>query len=359
MSTRHLQDNQRTKSNETERLRKLERLPTLIAGKRLLFVGGIPRVASPTEVLIYLEQFGIVEYFSMPLQKESGYHMGFAKLLFVNDRQGKIFKSYQNHFIKEKEVGVKDWVPRDEHVPMIEQPSLNKLFFKFQAAVSEHEVHEYFSRYGLVESVQLVFNHVTKKVRDFGFIEFRYAKTAQNLLVGNTNHIVNGKTVKLFPSKERDELKKYSKAENTQPITCRKPISEQALPSRDRVMMKEQELYRAYSNENDFRFTMRKPAQSRDGNPVRAEGSIQKVYPDITDRMTKQPAKIREKCIKSRQIDFKEVDSRQIPVSKDEFVSHMVKPCSKYWHHSQLAGNHQIRDNLAFTCLVPSRLSRR
>jgi RNA recognition motif-containing protein len=101
-------------------------------------------------------------------------------------------------------VGVKEWVPKVNFTPTVENPSLNKHFIKFTPPASQQQVEVDFNTYGKMSSVILMRDHVTKKQRDFGFVVFESSSVAQELLKCTNKHKINGILVHVFPSKGRD-----------------------------------------------------------------------------------------------------------------------------------------------------------
>ena len=182
MSIRHCLGNKRSNLLSNKQHKNLGNLLPKAAANSLIFIGGIPRIANKQEVPQYVERFGELRYFNMPQKSDTLCHMGFAKVQFVKKERAKEFLDHKNHFIVEKEVGVKEWVPKVNFTPTVENPSLNKLFIKFTPPASQQQIKDHFKTYGKVSSVILMHDHFTKKQRDFGFLVFESSSVAQELL---------------------------------------------------------------------------------------------------------------------------------------------------------------------------------
>lgn len=358
MSSRHHQDKRFSRPDETDHFKHLERLITNLATTKLLFVGGIPQIASRFEVLSYIERFGELKFFSMPHNNNSLHHMGFAKVKFAQDTDYHRFLKQRVHFIHQKEVGVKEWVSKESYKTMIEQPSDKKLFFKYNSPLAELEIHHYFSFYGQVRSVILIEDHLTNQLKDFGFIEFKSRRVAQGLLECSNQHVINGKSVKVFPSKSREELKgagvshphngcsraagkieegrvamtqqfehKTSNGSYIRNLNGEPNNSSLALLSKNLCLRKDRTATFMCSKVQDSANTVK---------------SFQKMFSNFT---TNRNHDIKVKC--------RDKKSRQVPVSSTLASIHMKKPCTKMWHHIQIAENHNEVDNIEFKLAVP------
>lgn len=75
-----------------------------------------------------------------------------------------------------------------------------------QDDMTENDLYEYFSEFGEIRNVYIIYDFDTKKSRGFGFIEFKKRKEADRCL--NSDHMVNGVVVIVSKMKLKNDIKK-------------------------------------------------------------------------------------------------------------------------------------------------------
>ena len=349
MSIRHHQGNQRSNLHSNKQLKNLGKPLSKPAANSLIFIGGIPRIANKQEVLQYVERFGELRYFNMPQKSDTLCHMGFAKVLFVKKENAKEFLDHKNHFIVEKEVGVKEWVPKFNHTPTIEEPSLNKLFIKFTLPASQQQIKDHFMTYGKVSSVVLMHDHVTKKQRDFGFVVFESSNIAQELLKCTNKHMINGMLVQVFPSRGKNDIS----ALKHQLMDSRNGESSQYLSGSITTLQNkngQEEIGKNLNKKN------KKAMHSPHFQAERLKMGYthwEAEYPTLGPDSLYKKRQFQQSTLKPvrHQVSIQETpNSEQIP--RCSMNHHYIKPNSKLWHKDQINQNHLQLNNLVFSLAI-------
>lgn len=319
MSSRHHQDSSWTYANdETDQLHHAsDQTPTTASLPTTLFIGGIPRKASQAEVKRYLTGYGPLAKFSMPYSKYAPGHNGYCKVVFADLSVSVLFLTKNDHVIRNTSVGVSIWVKREEFTTHKEQPSENKIFFKFKNSLTESEVKNFFEQYGSVESVSIKLNRVTDRIRDFGFVVFDSAITANKILAMNTEFLVNNKIVRVYPSRSQNDLNVI----NEEPY-CNKKQRQSALFVSDCP----QKLDTGSKNVNSPPLSSHSLKPDINNEPLNHANyhfkiSTSNMYPqDTTSRQARVPTVL------------------SAPVSMLA-KHHSMKPCSRGWHHHTALNN--------------------
>jgi RNA recognition motif-containing protein len=328
MSSRYPQGRQSSSLTPKDSLRKLSKKVQTDHSRPMIFVGGIPQIVRRTEAMLYAEQFGRLLHFDMPVKKTTALHHSFCKLVFERPSDAETFLSYADgHYLGDTLVGASRWVERDQHVSLKEVPTENKLFFKFKTAVTTDQLSKYFGRFGIVEQVEIKQNHVTQQKRDFGFVYFADSSAAQAVLEKNTEHLVSGHIIKVYPSRLNSEI--YNA----------KTTTDTAQRSRNSLLTPEHE----YTS-------------------VDGKTSSQAIYKQYSMAKTIQPIEVTTTKPSTRSILL--MPTKHLPVSIPVSITlsmrevyHKVKPCSKHWRHMLISQNHNRAENLTFNIVKPCSIS--
>ncbi len=72
-------------------------------------------------------------------------------------------------------------------------------------SATQEEVEELFKPFGAVESVNLITDRETGRLKGFGFVEMTDGDQAQAAMDGLNQHEMNGRTLTVNPAKPREE----------------------------------------------------------------------------------------------------------------------------------------------------------
>lgn len=283
---------------------------------RWVFLGGIPRQVTKTDVLSYVKSFGQIKYFALPYSTDDKYnHLGFAKVLFETQKDTTKFVKCKYHQICGVQIGVSEWVSRNQHISKKEVPAENKIFFKFKRVPNEKGIRDYFSQFGKVQSVELKFNYKTNQMRDFGFIIFESVDSTIKVLENGPLHYIEGNKILVFSSKSQQDLDKEKTETNVLTQTSPKYSGVKNATS---IRKLESKLYGEGSGNSN-----------NDSSKSSGYKLIQHFTSTGPDRQPPQ------KSSRHQLIGFS-----------------FIKPTSKRWNHSEINSRHQMQANLCFRQLV-------
>lgn len=167
---------------------------------RTLFIGGIPLKSTPTDIEEYLTKFDDVESVVLPPDKRTGLLKGYAKAVLQSVAGVERIISHGEHSIGGLVIGVSRWTSTDEYLVRKKDISSRKVYVKFKARIGVEAILKYFEKYGNVEQFDVKRNPLNGRFRDFGYITYQHAKSA-NAAIKDHIHIVNGEKVKCELSK--------------------------------------------------------------------------------------------------------------------------------------------------------------
>lgn len=123
---------------------------------------------------------------------------GFAFVTFVNDSSVKNALAHPEHMLEEKRIDIKKAIPRNEVTPVFKT---RKMFVGgIHPSVTDDQLHEYFTSFGMVRNIQIMRDKATGKSRGFGFVTFKDYATAKKV-EHHKDHFLLKKVCKIF-SKE-------------------------------------------------------------------------------------------------------------------------------------------------------------
>ncbi|KAL3614945.1 hypothetical protein CASFOL_040606 [Castilleja foliolosa] len=212
------------------------------AGK--LFIGGISWDTSEDRLREYFKAFGEVVEAVIMRDRTTGRARGFGFVVFADPLVAETIVR-ERHIIDGRTVEAKKAVPRDDHQIFVKtngslhgppSPGLartKKIFVGGLAStVTETDFKNYFSQFGPVTDVVVMYDHNTQRPRGFGFITFDCEDTVDRVLV-KTFHELNGKMVEvkravpkeLSPGPARSPSSIYSLAPNRASVFVNNPYS--------------------------------------------------------------------------------------------------------------------------------------
>lgn len=140
--------------------------------EKLVFLGGLPLTLTRSELLSYLEQFGLVEKLILPFNPETGLLKGHGKAIFTS-KQGRDNVLFQkNHTLNGVNFGITPWIEPAHYFLVKNQESRRKLFVKHKSKHKEADLVNYFEQFGQVVRFDMRKNHNTNKTRNFAFVYF-------------------------------------------------------------------------------------------------------------------------------------------------------------------------------------------
>lgn len=154
-----------------------------------IFVGGLSLDTREDDLRMYFRQFGEVAGCIIKYDSNSSISRGFGFVSF-NDHEVLINVLSKNHIIKGKQVDCKEAMTKEEAFQLnLELLNSRKKIFvgKVPRNVTKSVLYQYFSRYGVVEDVNLIFK---KPKEGFAFVVFADNDTAEKALM-EKNHVIN------------------------------------------------------------------------------------------------------------------------------------------------------------------------
>jgi len=152
-------------------------------------VGGLSLDTREDDLRMYFRQFGEVAGCIIKYDSNSSISRGFGFVSF-NDHEVLINVLSKNHIIKGKQVDCKEAMTKEEAFQLnLELLNSRKKIFvgKVPRNVTKSVLYQYFSRYGVVEDVNLIFK---KPKEGFAFVVFADNDTAEKALM-EKNHVIN------------------------------------------------------------------------------------------------------------------------------------------------------------------------
>ena len=122
-------------------------------------------------MISHFEQYGKLSDVSLMIDKRTGLPRGFAFIKFKDDQVLDQICSMM-HVLDGRIVDVKRAMSRDQ-VPSPIRSESKKIFVGgLSPDISEATFHDYFSKFGNVKEVTIMFDRVTTRSRGFGFVTF-------------------------------------------------------------------------------------------------------------------------------------------------------------------------------------------
>ena len=144
---------------------------------RKLFIGGLNYSTTEDEMREHFSQFGeLVDCVIMKFN-DSGRSRGFGFVTFAMAAQLDECQASRPHKVGDKTLETKRATPRNHSGKPEAQMSVKKIFIGgLSDEISDDDLRDYFSQFGIVESVEQMKWNDTGKKRGFGFVEERLQK---------------------------------------------------------------------------------------------------------------------------------------------------------------------------------------
>lgn len=169
-----------------------------------LFVGGLSWDTQSDSLQRYFARYGEVIDCVVMKNNETGRSRGFGFVTFADPENVKRALENCPHSLDGRTIDPKPCNPRSMHKPKRTNAGYPKVFLGgLPANVTESDLRAYFSRYGQVMEVVIMYDQEKKKSRGFGFLSF---DTEASVDRACADHFINlnGKQVEIKKAEPRD-----------------------------------------------------------------------------------------------------------------------------------------------------------
>lgn len=182
---------------------------------RKLFIGGLSYTTTEDSLSEFFAQWGELTDCVVMQDPTTKRSRGFGFVTFKEAAMVDKCMSQRPHKLDGREVEAKRAVSREEsHKPGIHK-SVKRLFMGgIKESVKQDDVQEYFTKYGKVESVELLLDKQTGKKRGFGFVNFDDYDVVDKI-VQTRRHTISGVSIEVFKAFSRDDIERKSSNKNT------------------------------------------------------------------------------------------------------------------------------------------------
>lgn len=176
-----------------------------------LFVGGVSWETTEANFASYFGNYGEVTDSVIMLDKHSGRPRGFGFVTFADPAVAdKVLE--EEHVIDGRTVEVKRTVPR-EATEFKGALRIKKIFVGgLPSSLSNDELREYFSLYGIIVDCQIMLDHQNGRSRGFGFVTFDNEDAVELIFSVGKKHVLGGKQVEIKRAKPKRGGGDYSKS---------------------------------------------------------------------------------------------------------------------------------------------------
>lgn len=194
-----------TKQKRTEREKMSDEEPEQI---RKLFIGGLSYTTTEESLHEFYAKWGELTDCVVMQDPATKRSRGFGFVTFKEAKMVDQCMSERPHKLDGREVEAKRAVSREEsHKPGIHK-SVKRLFMGgVKDNVTEQAVKDYFSNYGVVESVEMLVDKQTGKKRGFGFVNFNDYDVVDKI-VQTRRHTICGVSIEVLKAFSKDEMDK-------------------------------------------------------------------------------------------------------------------------------------------------------
>ncbi|CAF2394653.1 unnamed protein product [Rotaria sp. Silwood2] len=190
-------DNDNDNSNETMKIIRDGKVPKP-DDERKLFVGQLSSDITKEDLQKYFSKFGLIEDVTIKYDVPGGRARGFAFILFDDKESIQKVLNVQSHTINQSQID-----PKPAHRrPPVTNP-VKKIFIgQLPTDFVEQDLSDYFSQFGIIDTIELPMDREKSVRRPFGFVSFSSEKTAEEVL-RQQRHSVNGASIEVRPAKPR------------------------------------------------------------------------------------------------------------------------------------------------------------
>jgi len=175
---------------------------------RKLFVGGLSYNTTEAGMAAYFMNFGPLAEHVLMTFPDSGKSKGFGFVVFEKAQDLDVCQEARPHKLDNKQIDTKRATPASAAGRPEAMVSVKRIFIAGlkDEDVSDTDIEEYFSQFGLVTNVEQMLWNDTGKKRGFGFVEFKDSDIVDKVcLLGG--HEVKGISLDVKKALSKDEMK--------------------------------------------------------------------------------------------------------------------------------------------------------
>lgn len=175
---------------------------------RILFVGGIHKDCSASELLTYLRAFDEVIWLRIEVDPITRLGKGHAYATMESLAGQTRVLSHKKHKLRDLYIGVSLWKSSSEYLSQKDQTMRRKIFIKRLATnCTESDLFDYFQTFGPVEKAEIRRNHADNTSRKIAFVTFEKEKDTIECLKAKM-HSINGREIIVKKCRNPNEVKK-------------------------------------------------------------------------------------------------------------------------------------------------------
>jgi len=175
---------------------------------RKLFIGGLSYNTTEAGMAAYFMNFGPLAEHVLMTFPDSGKSKGFGFVVFEKAQDLDVCQEARPHKLDNKQIDTKRATPASAAGRPEAMVSVKRIFIAGlkDEDVSDTDIEEYFSQFGLVTNVEQMLWNDTGKKRGFGFVEFKDSDIVDKVcLLGG--HEVKGISLDVKKALSKDEMK--------------------------------------------------------------------------------------------------------------------------------------------------------
>jgi len=154
--------------------------------ERKLFVGGLTRNTTESELKDYFSKFGEIESVSIKMDPYTGMSRGFAFMVFQNPKAIDKLLASGDHYINKRKVDPKRVSKKAQH---------GKIFVGgLTPEITDEDIKNYFGQHGTIVEVQTPFDKTKNQRRSYCFVTFD-SKDVVYKLLKQPKQMINGKEI--------------------------------------------------------------------------------------------------------------------------------------------------------------------
>lgn len=170
-----------------------------------VFVCGLPLEIVEKHLINHFGKYGSVESCKIVMTHERSHSKRFAIVEYKYPISISILSVH--HLLLGHSLEIREFMPPEKARAKLDSEKSRKIFIGgLPPLVTEEEIVEYFGKYGRIEHCNIVYNHLTKVSRGFGFVTFDKEKRVQDVLNNYKEHYIQGKWIECKPAVLKEEI---------------------------------------------------------------------------------------------------------------------------------------------------------
>ena len=160
-----------------------------------IFIGGLSQETSSKDIEDYFKQFGPCSNARIVCDRKTQTSKGYGFIEAIDSETYEKIISHKQHSIKNRKLDINRAVALNEDPcqELISKYKRKLYFIGVKKKTTEGQVHSYFSSFGAVSKVYLIYDPHTRISKNFGFVEFETEETASKVLEYNKHKILDKK----------------------------------------------------------------------------------------------------------------------------------------------------------------------